>query len=71
MITREGAPLPGEYLGQSVTIGESWGWTGWLPPDLMSWLVVRDAPTVPDRWVLLVRKDVVGVEELPPVELEP
>ncbi len=71
VITREGAPLPGEYLGQSVTIGESWGWTGWLPPDLMSWLVVRDAPTVPDRWVLLVRKDVAGVEELPTVELEP
>jgi len=71
VITREGAPLPGEYLGQSVTIGESWGWTGWLPPDLMSWLVVRDAPTAPDRWVLLVRKDVAGVEELPPVELEP
>jgi hypothetical protein len=71
VITREGAPLPGEYLGQSVTIGESWGWTGWLPPDLMSWLMVRDAPTVPDRWVLLVRKDVAGVEELPTVELEP
>lgn len=71
VITREGAPLPGEYLGQSVTIGESWGWTGWLPPDLMGWLVVRDAPTVPDRWVLLVRKDVAGLEELPPVELEP
>ncbi|MFQ5922007.1 MAG: hypothetical protein ACE5M4_04120 [Anaerolineales bacterium] len=71
VITREGAPLPGEYLGQSVTIGESWGWTGWLPPDLMSWLVIRETPTVPNRWVLLVRKDVAGVEELLPVELEP
>ena len=71
VITREGAPLPSEYLGQSITIGESWGWTGWLPPDLISWLVVRDSPTVPNRWVLLVRKDVAGVEELLPVELEP
>ncbi len=70
IIVREGAPLPGEYLGQSVTIGESWGWTGGLPPDLVSWLVIRDTPTVADRWVLLVRKDVAGVEELLPVEPE-
>ena len=71
VITREGAPLPGEYLGQSVTIGESWGWSGWLPPDLMSWLVVRELPILPDRWVLLVRKDIAGVEESIPVEPEP
>ena len=71
VLVREGAPLPGEYLGQSVTIGETWGWTGWLPPNLLSWWVVRDLPTVPDRWVLLVRKDVAGVEELLPVESEP
>ena len=71
VITREGEDLPGEYLGQSVTIGEIWGWTGSLPPDLLRWLVVRDMPTAPDRWVLLVRKDVAGVEELLPVELEP
>jgi len=70
ILVREGAPLPGEYLGQSVTIGESWGWVGGLPPKLMSWLVIREAPTVPDRWVLLVRKDVAGVEELVPVEPE-
>jgi hypothetical protein len=70
VITREGEALPGEYLGQSVTIGESWGWNGWLPPDLLRWLVIRDAPTVVDRWVLLVRKDVAGVEEILPVEVE-
>jgi hypothetical protein len=70
ILVREGAPLPGEYLGQSVTIGESWGWIGGLPPKLMNWLVIREAPTVPDRWVLLVRKDVGGVEELVPVEPE-
>ncbi len=71
VLIREGAPLPGEYLGQSVTVGETWGWTGWLPPDLLSWLVVRDLPTAPNRWILLVRKDVAGVEELLPVESEP
>ena len=70
ILVREGAPLPGEYLGQSVTIGESWGWVGGLPPNLMGWLVIRESPTVPDRWVLLVRKDVAGVEELIPVEPE-
>jgi hypothetical protein len=70
ILVREGAPLPGEYLGQSVTIGESWGWSGGLPPDLLSWLVIRDTPTLADRWVLLVRKDVAGVEELPSVEPE-
>ena len=70
ILVREGAPLPGEYLGQSVTIGESWGWVGGLPPNLMNWLVIRELPTVPDRWVLLVRKDVAGVEELVPVEPE-
>jgi len=70
ILVREGAPLPGEYLGQSVTIGESWGWDGGLPPNLLSWLVIRESPTVSDRWVLLVRKDVAGVEELVPVESE-
>ena len=70
ILVREGAPLPGEYLGQSVTVGESWGWVGGLPPNLISWLVIRESPTVPDRWVLLVRKDVAGVEELGPVESE-
>jgi hypothetical protein len=70
ILVREGAPLPGEYLGQSVTISEGWSWNGGLPPNLMSWLVIRDAPTVADRWVLLVRKDIAGVEELLPVEPE-
>jgi hypothetical protein len=69
IIIREGASLPGGYLGQSVTIGETWGWNGRLPPDLLSWLVVREALTVPDRWVMLVRKDVAGVEELAPIEI--
>ena len=71
MITREGEDLPGEYLGQSVTIGENWGWTGFVPPDVLRWLVIREMPIAPDRWVLLVRNDIAGVEELLPVELEP
>ncbi len=70
VIAREGRALPGDYLGQSVTIGESLGWSGGLPPDLLSWLVLRDMPTAVDRWILLVRKDVAGVEEILPLESE-
>ncbi|MFQ5942186.1 MAG: hypothetical protein ACE5JF_01405 [Anaerolineales bacterium] len=70
VITREGGELPGEYLGQSMTIGETWGWIGWLPPDFLRWQIIREAPILPDRWVLLVRKDVAGVEEISPVEFE-
>ena len=71
VIVREGADLPGDYLGQSVTIGESWGWLGVAPPDLLAWWLNRELPVVPDRWVLLVRKDVARVEEVLPLELDP
>jgi len=55
--------FPSEYLGQSVSIGERWGWTGWWPPEFLSWWVTREAPTLPDRWLLLVRPDIAGVEQ--------
>lgn len=71
ILVREGAVLPGEYLGQSVTVEEKWGWNGWLPPDPLAWWLNRELPTLSDRWVLLVRKDVAGVEELIPVEFDP
>ena len=63
-VVGSGAGLfPSEYLGQSVSIGEHWGWTGWWPPELLFWWVTREAPTLPDRWVLLVRPDIAGVEQ--------
>ena len=55
--------FPSEYLGQSVSIGERWGWAGWWPPELLFWWVTREAPTLPDRWLLLVRPDIAGVEQ--------
>jgi len=66
ILMREGSGaglFPSEYLGQSVSIGERWGWTGWWPPELLFWWVTREAPTLPDRWVLLVRPDIAGVEQ--------
>jgi hypothetical protein len=66
ILMREGSGgglFPSEYLGQSVSIGERWGWTGWWPPELAVWWVTRKAPTLPDRWVLLVRPDIAGVEQ--------
>ena len=70
VLMREGSgagSLPSEYLGQSVSIGETWGWSGWGPPDLIQWWVTREAPTLPDRWVLLVRPDIAGVEQPTPL----
>jgi hypothetical protein len=52
---------PSAYLGQSVVISERWGWTGWWPPDLFRWWIDREAPTVPERWVMFVRPDVAGI----------
>ncbi len=69
VLMREGPgteSFPSEYLGQSVTIGEYWGWTGWGPPEFIHWWVTREAPTLPDRWVLLVRPDIAGVEQPSP-----
>ena len=70
VLMREGTgagSLPSQYLGQSVSIGESWGWTGWGPPELFRWWVTREAPTLPDRWVLLVRPDIAGVGQPTPL----
>jgi hypothetical protein len=64
ILVKEDQPFPGEYLGQSLTIGESRGWNGWLPPDPLAWLLTRNAPALQERWVMLVRQDVAGVDEL-------
>jgi hypothetical protein len=71
ILMREGSGaglFPSEYLGQSVSIGEHWGWTGWWPPELVRWWVTREAPTLPERWVLLVRPDIAGVEPATSIE---
>jgi hypothetical protein len=56
---REGEiQLPAEYIGQSITIGEAWGWDPPVPNDLLAWWVRREAPTRFIRWLILVREDV-------------
>jgi hypothetical protein len=66
VLTPEGGEPPAlaeDYLGQSFTIEESWGWEGLLPPDFLNWLVSRRAPTEAVRWLLLVRSDLAGAGE--------
>jgi hypothetical protein len=73
-LTPEGEQPPAlaqDYLGQSFTIGERWGWDGWLPPDFLRWLMQHRAPTAAERWLLLVRSDLAGAGELPPTAPEP
>lgn len=62
--------LPGDYQGQSFLIGERWGWEGPLPPNIISWLVAREAPVQPERWVLFVRTDIAGVGKALPEEAD-
>lgn len=63
ILAREGAELPGGYLGQSLVIGEERVWTGAYPPALLAWWLNRSGPTAQEGWVLLVRQDVARVEE--------
>ncbi len=53
-----------EYMGQELEIGERWDWQGPLPPDLISWWVLHQAPTVPESWLLLIRHDVASLGEI-------
>ncbi len=50
--------LPADYLGQAFAISENWGWQRGLPPNLLSWLLDRQAPVEVERWILYVRTDV-------------
>lgn len=68
ILVREGGTLPGEYLGQSLSIGERRAWFGAYPPRLLAWWLIRAGPTEEQRWVLLVRQDVAGVEQLEQTE---
>lgn len=51
--------LPGEYIGQSFDLLERWDWYGVLPPMPLRWLVMRDTPIAQERWLLLVRADLI------------
>lgn len=70
VLAPEGMPpaLGADYLGQIFLIGERWAWGGILPADPVTWMVRREGRTVPDRWLLLLRADLVSLGESSPSE---
>jgi hypothetical protein len=59
--------LPVEYRGQVLTLGESWGWSEALPPDLIRWWVRREVPVRSENWILFARQDLGGLQEITPI----
>lgn len=59
----EGPFLQAEYLGQTMSMSERWGWSGVLPPDVLDWLFLRDSPVIEERWILYARSDIAGLGE--------
>jgi hypothetical protein len=70
VLAREWEPtqLGADYLGQSFTIAEHWGWGGILPSDPVTWMVRREGRAFPERWLLLLRDDLASLGEATPVE---
>jgi len=58
-------PLAADYIGQTFSIVERKAWSGVLPAGLLRWIVLREAPTAPEQWLLLVRADVASFGEFP------
>jgi hypothetical protein len=50
--------LQADYIGQTITIGNRWGWVSIVPPDIFKWWVKRTLPTVPEEWLVLIRQDI-------------
>jgi len=50
--------LQADYVGQTIAIGEKWGWDSILPPDFLKWWVRRNPPTLTDEWLVLIRQDI-------------
>ena len=47
-----------DYIGQSIAIGESWGWKTPIPPKFFKWWLKRSAPVTIEKWLLLIREDI-------------
>jgi hypothetical protein len=58
------ASLPAEYIGQSLGVRKLRAWESMLPPNMLAWLVNRDAPVVIERWVLWARIDIASFGEI-------
>jgi hypothetical protein len=63
--------LRAEYRGQSLATRATWGWPGLLPSGLLNWYLRAVAPVEQDRWVLLVRTDLVEPDLLTGASVEP
>lgn len=50
--------LRANYIGQTLAIGERWGWETPIPPDFLKWWLTKSAPVSVERWILLVREDI-------------
>lgn len=63
----EGAySLLADYVGQSLALTERRNWFGLLPPDMFRWWVTGEAPSVMERWIVLVRSDIASLGESAP-----
>jgi hypothetical protein len=50
--------LQADYVGQTLAIGEKWGWRSALPPDFLKWWIKRDPVTLSSEWLILIRQDI-------------
>jgi 4-amino-4-deoxy-L-arabinose transferase-like glycosyltransferase len=67
VLVRAGDPEPSfnkEYIGQWMSLQESWDWPGVLPPSLTEWLVKREAPTNEEHWIFLVQAEIASLGEI-------
>jgi hypothetical protein len=58
--------LGADYIGQTITIGETWAFHGVLPPDPLQWWWRRRMPVSTEDWLLLVRADLATLGQTPP-----
>jgi hypothetical protein len=45
------------YIGQGFTVVERPAWEGVLPPDVVEWWFLRNAPSQSETWLVLIRAD--------------
>ena len=50
--------LQADYVGQTLAIGQKWGWRSALPPDFLKWWIKRDPATFSSEWLILIRQDI-------------
>jgi len=68
LLTPESQPevqLLAEYFGQAFELTALPGWEGSLPPEIVRWWVLNEAPADPQRWILWIRADIASLEDQP------